>query len=160
MRECIRVGDRQAWLVCWSIVARDARWRNARWFMRVRGHACVRCGGGGVRYMMWYSLCECVRSKPITTPSTATLFSTLFHSIHINSSHCGGPSLLHSYVRRSVPTLSASRCGHESPLETSRGAVADTVSICICVTLAWLHASANGPTTSSSRKQAQHLSAI
>ena len=72
--------------------------------MGVRGYACVRWDGGGVRYMMWHSLCECVRSTPITTTSTATLFSTLVHSVHFNSSHCGGPSLLHSYVRRSLPT--------------------------------------------------------
>ena len=36
---------------------------------------------------MWYSLCECVRSRPTTASSTATLFFTLVHSVHFNSSH-------------------------------------------------------------------------
>ena len=47
----------------------------------------------------------CVRSTPITTTtSTVTLFSTLFHSAHFNSSLCCGLSLLHIRVRRSPPT--------------------------------------------------------
>ena len=41
----------------------------------------------------------------ITSHNAAySLYYQHIHSIHINSSHCGGPSLLHSYVRRSVPT--------------------------------------------------------
>ena len=62
--------------------------------------------------LRWSSLCECVRSMPITTTSAAALFSTLVHSVHFNSSHCCGSTLLRSYVRLFFPTH-VSFCGKE-----------------------------------------------
>ena len=45
--------------------------------------------------MRWISLCESVRSTPITSTSTAIPLSTLFHSVRFNSQHYGGLTLLH-----------------------------------------------------------------
>ena len=48
-----------------------------------------------VDYMRWISLCESVRSTPITSTSTAIPLSTLFHSVRFNSLHYVGLTLLH-----------------------------------------------------------------